>query len=824
MTGTLTDNLEAEKAEVDSMVFDTPSDYEIVRIDSFDQASEYGEYTSWCVTHNENMFDSYTSNGINQFYFCLKHGFEDVKRRTSEGCPLDEYGLSMIAVSVNENGMLNTCTCRWNHDNGGDDSVMNAKELSQVIGMNFFKVFKPNNKWKSVLSDAIQRLKNGESPDSVFDNRYNFHEGFAIVELNGRYNFIDKQDNILSSQWFDWCTDFHEGFAIVELNGRYNFIDKQDNILSSQWFDLCSNFNEGLARVRLNNRYNFIDKQCNLLSSQWFDWCDSFNDGFAAVELNGRMNSIDKQGNYLSDQWFDYCWNFYEGFAKVRLNGKYNFIDKQCNYLSDQWFDVCYSFNGGFAKVKLNGKSYKIDTNGRLHESKGNNKPMITESQESKSISQAKRLVMQRLNYNEQEADEFIRVKLRNDIPVLRTPSGGKFILGAARMFCDGELRTANDIGNLNSTLKLVASDAHINEYDRNLNGMSFQDLVQRFAKADNLEAEKAEVDSMVFDTPSDYEIVRIDSFDQASEYGEYTDWCVAHFERMFDSYTSDGINQFYFCLKHGFEGVERQASEGCPLDEYGLSMIAVSVNENGMLNTCTCRWNHDNGGDDNVMNTKELSQVIGMNFFEVFKPNNKWKSLVNDVIQRLKNGESPDSVFNICWSFHDGFAIVGLDCRYNYIDEQCNILSSQWFDNCHNFYEGFARVELNDRWNHIDKQGNIISRQWFDYCWSFDEGFARVYLNDKYNFIDKQGNLLSDQWFDNCGDFHDGFAAIKLNDRMNFIDEQGNYLSDQWFYWCGDFSEGFATVRLNGKRYKIDTNGRLHEGKGSNKPMWKTS
>lgn len=35
-----------------------------------------------------------------------------------------------------------------------------------------------------------------------------------------------------------------------------------------------------------------------------------------------------------------------------------------------------------------------------------------------------------------------------------------KFILGVTRMFCDGELRTANDIGNLNSTLKLVASDA----------------------------------------------------------------------------------------------------------------------------------------------------------------------------------------------------------------------------------------------------------------------------------------------------------------------------------------------------------------------------
>ena len=109
---------------------------------------------------------------------------------------------------------------------------------------------------------------------------------------------------------------------------------------------------------------------------------------------------------------------------------------------------------------------------------------LLTESQESKSISAAKKLLQQRLGYDEKQADDFVRVKLRNDLPVLRTPEGGKFILGVTRMFLDGELRTANDINSLNSTLKLVASEAHINEYDRNLNGISSQDLISKFAKA----------------------------------------------------------------------------------------------------------------------------------------------------------------------------------------------------------------------------------------------------------------------------------------------------------------------------------------------------
>ena len=485
-------------------------------------------------------------------------------------------------------------------------------------------------------------------------------------------------------------------------------------------------------------------------------------------------------------------------------------------------------------------------------------KLFISESQESKSIAAAKKLVMQRLNYDEQEADEFVRIKLRNDLPVLRTPQGGKFILGVTRMFCDSELRTANDIGRLNSTLKLIASDAHINEYDRNLNNLSCQELIQRFAKAmsDNLEAEKDEINQMVFDTPSDYEIVRIDSFEQAQEYGSYVSWCVTHDNRMFDSYTSDGINQFYFCLKNGFENVAAQPSNGCPLDEYGLSMIAVSVDENGRLNTCTCRWNHDNDGNDSIMNTKEVSQVIGMNFFDVFKPNSKWKEILADVMQRLANGESPDDVFDGVGYFSEGFAVVCLNEKYNHINQEGRILSDKWYDWVGSFREGFAEVELNgksnfinhygdyltDQWfddagsfregfadidingkmNFINQEGDYLTDQWFDDANPFKEGFARVQRNGKFNFINKEGNYLTDKWYDFADNFCEGFASVNLNGKYNFINQEGDYLTDQWFQDAYDFDDGFAKVKLNGKMYKIDTNGKLHEGKNknSNKPL----
>ena len=176
------------------------------------------------------MFNSYTNDGIGQFYFCLRHGFENEEAVKGENCPLDNYGLSMIAVSVDENGRLNTCTCRWNHDNGGNDSIMDPKQISEVIGMNFYQTFKPNNKWKDLVDNCMQRLANGEDIIDVFDNVWSFNEGFTAVRLNDKCNFINTRGELLCNQWFDWCYDFVNGFAKVELNDRAFMIDTKGQL------------------------------------------------------------------------------------------------------------------------------------------------------------------------------------------------------------------------------------------------------------------------------------------------------------------------------------------------------------------------------------------------------------------------------------------------------------------------------------------------------------------------------------------------------------------------------------------------------------------
>ena len=343
---------------------------------------------------------------------------------------------------------------------------------------------------------------------------------------------------------------------------------------------------------------------------------------------------------------------------------------------------------------------------------------LINESQESKSQSEAIKLVMDKWGWDKAKADKFIRVDLRNDITPLRDKQIGKFTLGITRMYLNNEITDANIISDINATLKLLT--AHLNEYDRNLNGLSAEELISKFKRVreNNVKKEKQEINRIKFGV-SDYEIVKIDSYDDAQKYYRYTypgsRWCLTHMENMYDSYTCDGINQIYFCLKHGFEDIKPVVGENAPLDEYGLSMLSIIVNEEGELAYCTTRWNHDNGGNDNAMNSVEISKVVNVNFYEVFKPNTKWKDMINNAIQRLNNGESPEEIFDYVYDFKDGY----------------------------------ARVELNDKFNFINKNGEILSDKWFDKIFDFKDGYAEVLLNKKYNFIDKNGEILSDEWFD---------------------------------------------------------------------------
>jgi hypothetical protein len=233
-------------------------------------------------------------------------------------------------------------------------------------------------------------------------------------------------------------------------------------------------------------------------------------------------------------------------------------------------------------------------------------------------------------------------------------------------MYLQGQITSGRIIGELNQTLKILA-DSHAEEYNQDLNGMSSEELINRFKGAvrTDVEQRKAANAERKYGGTSDYKIVLIPDADSASKYQEYVSWCVCTSPNMYESYTHDGMGVFYFLLKNGFENIPKEKGPNCPLDEYGLSMIAVSINEDGSINTVTCRWNHSEGGNDNIMTDEQLSQLLGKDVYQVLKPVGIEVLVDNDRFRIFsKNGKVKvfDKKCNEYSDFDEyGFATIGV-------------------------------------------------------------------------------------------------------------------------------------------------------------------
>ena len=416
---------------------------------------------------------------------------------------------------------------------------------------------------------------------------------------------------------------------------------------------------------------------------------------------------------------------------------------------------------------------------------------LITENAKNNNMKPARKYLEEKLGLDNEQIMDFFG-KMQHDIPNVRL-NNCKYFLGVTRMIMEKQLTNGESIMKLNSILKYINNDESLNtSFDRNLNGLTFEKLSEQMSEGmeQAYKSERERFSSTDFgEMNTSYSVVKINNFKEASEYGKYTSWCVAHDDEAFNNHTNNGICAFYFCLKDGFESIPEKIGENCPLDEYGLSMLAVCVDENGECKTITCRWNHNNGGNDNVMSTEELSRLLGVNFYEVFKPSTVFKEKLEKALSLAKKGDF--SGFDNIDNFDkNGLAKVELNDKFNLIGTNGNFLSKQWFDNITDFDEnGIAQVSLNHKWNLIDINGNFLSQQWFDYVYSFDKnGIAKVYLNHKWNLIDTNCKLVSQQWFDYVSNFDEnGIAKVMLNNKYNFIDVNGNLLSKQWFDSFGE-------------------------------------
>ena len=264
---------------------------------------------------------------------------------------------------------------------------------------------------------------------------------------------------------------------------------------------------------------------------------------------------------------------------------------------------------------------------------------ILTENRASKNQSLARKMVR---SINPSLNDKEFTEKVLHDIPNVRKADFHLYPAVVRFILTSGNSLDANTIQNLNKYVGIIAPKSKELGLDQNANGMDLQDFFTQF-QGDVSNSEKNDREaSAQYGTNSngnnnDYKIVPISTFDKANEYSYYTNWCVTQDKSAFNRYTDGRKGIFYFLLKRDFKNVPKEIGPNCPLDEYGLSMIAVSFREDGSVNTITCRWNHDYGGNDSIMTPEQVSKLIGTDIDSIFNPNDI-QSLIPENIEVLND------------------------------------------------------------------------------------------------------------------------------------------------------------------------------------------
>lgn len=192
-----------------------------------------------------------------------------------------------------------------------------------------------------------------------YDDADEFSEGFAKVKINDKYGFIKTDGSWLVEPQYDYALDFRNGFAKVEVDNMYGFIKSDGSWLVEPKFDEAWNFYDGIARVMIDEEYGFIKTDGTYLKEPQYEDAGDFHEGFAIVVEDDEAGYIKTDGSYLVEPKFRRAWDFKDGIAQVIIEEEYwlyGFLKSDGTYLLEPIYDYVDDFYKGITTVKKNDK------------------------------------------------------------------------------------------------------------------------------------------------------------------------------------------------------------------------------------------------------------------------------------------------------------------------------------------------------------------------------------------------------------------------------------------------------------------------------------
>jgi hypothetical protein len=290
---------------------------------------------------------------------------------------IDEQGNSLIPAETSG------ITIRLSDFNEGLAAMQFADSSTAMIdttGRRRFAIYPQYSGWNYTLRDGMLPFRDKNSGKwgyvdkdglSVFPAQYDlafpFSERRAVVKVGEWNGIINQQGKWIVPPSLTFALGFQEGFAPVQRDGRWLYLDADGQPAFGRDFEWARAFGDGLAPVRENNSWGAIDRQGRLVVPIRYQDAWASRGGPLMVKRNDLWGFVDATGNEVVQPVYRFCFGFSSGIAAVQddASGHYRFIRADGSPLLAGVYDQAYSFVLGRAPVRQGRESAWIDETGK---------------------------------------------------------------------------------------------------------------------------------------------------------------------------------------------------------------------------------------------------------------------------------------------------------------------------------------------------------------------------------------------------------------------------------------------------------------------------
>ena len=232
------------------------------------------------------------------------------------------------------------------------------------------------------------------SKDYYYQN-IGIFEGLSVKKIEDKYGYVNRKGNTTIEPNFIYAKDFSDGLAPVIVEGpciyinyeapcseaitfprgaatrpetecKFNFINKEGKLISTQTYFDIKDFSEGLAPVRTLDGWGYINRKGELAVPAQFEEAHSFSDGLALVKKDDLFGYINFLGAFVIEPQFKRAESFSNGLAPVgdygdeTVENEFYYINKNGKPATSDKFLLASHYFKGLAHVLVS-ESVKIE-------------------------------------------------------------------------------------------------------------------------------------------------------------------------------------------------------------------------------------------------------------------------------------------------------------------------------------------------------------------------------------------------------------------------------------------------------------------------------